>query len=83
MEEVGLNVDVGWDYLAVHEWFTEERHVVLIFRQVFSTGSPVAGDGFESVGWFTIDEIRSLHKDGKTTPLTIISAEDWQKYRTT
>lgn len=81
MEEVGLVVDVGLSYTAVHEWFTNERHVVLILKQVFSTGEPFPGDGFSKVGWFTIDEIRALNDKGETTPLTIVAAEAWQKER--
>lgn len=80
-EEVILDIEVSQDYLAVHEYLEEGRHVVLIFKEVLSTGRPRSGDGFSHLGWFTIEQIRGLAGRGRTTPLTIIAAEAWQKYK--
>lgn len=73
-EEVGMGAWVSSDYIGVHEWITDSRHVVLIFMQVSSLDHPIAGDGFDKVEWFSFSEIESLCKSGDGTPLTITAA---------
>jgi 8-oxo-dGTP diphosphatase len=81
VEEVGIKVDVGLNYIRAHEWVSESRHVLLIFKEVFSYDTPIAGDGFSKIGWFTYNEIIALSKEGKTTPLTIVAAQAWHQSR--
>lgn len=71
-EEVGIAVDV-LPYLGVHEYHTEVKHTVLVFREVSSDGVPQAGDGFSEVGWFTDAEVEALAAAGQTTPLTVVA----------
>src|SRR5579872_3176144 len=59
-EEVGIKISIYENYLATHEYITEDRHVVLIFRQVLSDEIPKALDGFTEIGWFSFQAIKQL-----------------------
>lgn len=81
LEEVSLGVEVSKHYIGLHEYFENGRHVVLVFREVHSDSSPIAGDGFVRLGWFSLDDIRAMCQDGETTPLTIVAAEAWERFK--
>lgn len=81
LEEVQIQVAVAETYLAIHEYFENDRHVVLVFKEVICEDEPLPGDGFTEIGWFTLDQIRGLAHGGATTPLTLIAAENWNLHR--
>jgi ADP-ribose pyrophosphatase YjhB (NUDIX family) len=83
LEEALIECEIGQTYLQTHEYFGDGRHVILIFKEILSHQEPQAGDGFSAIDWFTIDQIRALAAEGKTTPLTLIASEAWHTHQAT
>ena len=87
-EEVLLEVRIAPSgYTAIHEYIKDDRHVVLVFKEVEMTlnqkAPPAPGDGFSEVDWFTYEQIVTMDVDGLTTPLTWPAAAAFEHDRIT
>lgn len=75
-EETGLEVIVFDQHHAVVEQriVTNEKHVIMIFKKVcYPDGkafSPKPLDGFDKVGWFDYDKVKSMGIQGEITEMT-------------
>lgn len=79
-EETGMNIKCG-DYCAVHNFVTKDRHVILIFRDVYSTDIPQADDGHQAVGWFTTEQIDLMEVEGQLTPLGPVAHKAYLQWK--
>lgn len=85
MEEVELRVmpDQRMQWTRAVDRINEEKHTILLFTKVVMDPpdqTPIAGDGFDKVGWFTDTEITNMSLRMEITPLTLAAITAWQDW---
>lgn len=79
-EETGLQVEVTPKFSTVQERI-HDRHVVMIFKTVecADLSKLIAGDGFQKVEFFTLQEIKDLNRKSLLTDMTFKAISEYSR----